>query len=57
MNPKVIKLKEERRKNCDKIASLQARNKKIDEDIISIENMTSSAWFVKTVCRLICCLS
>lgn len=38
MNPKVIKLKEERKKNCDKIASLQARNKKIDEDIISIEN-------------------
>ena len=38
MNPKVIKLKEERRKNCDKIASLQARNKKIHEDIISIEN-------------------
>lgn len=38
MNSKVIKLKEERRKNCDKIASLQARNKKIDEDIISIEN-------------------
>lgn len=38
MNPKVIKLKDEREKNCQKIASLQARNKKIDEDIISIEN-------------------
>jgi len=38
MNPKVIKLKDEREKNCKKIASLQARNKKIDEDIISIEN-------------------
>lgn len=38
MNPKVIKLKEEREKNCNKIASLQARNKKIDADILSIEN-------------------
>ena len=38
MNPKVVKLKEERKKNNEKIASLQARNKKIDEDIISIEN-------------------
>ena len=38
MNPKVIKLKEERKKNCDKIASLQARNKKIEEDIVSLEN-------------------
>jgi len=38
MNPKVIKLKEEREKNCEKISSLQARNKKIDADIISIEN-------------------
>ena len=38
MNPKVIKLKEEREKNCSKIASLQARNKKIDSDILSIEN-------------------
>ena len=38
MNPKVIKLKEEREKNCSKIASLQARNKKIDADILSIEN-------------------
>ena len=38
MNPKVVKLKEERAKNCDKISSLQARNKKIDADILSIEN-------------------
>lgn len=38
MNPKVAKLKEEREKNCNKIASLQARNKKIDADILSIEN-------------------
>lgn len=38
MNPKVIKLKEEREKNCEKISSLQARNKKIDADILSIEN-------------------
>ncbi len=38
MNPKVIKLKDEREKNCSKIASLQARNKKIDVDILAIEN-------------------
>lgn len=38
MNPKVVKLKEEREKNSSKIASLQARNKKIDADILSIEN-------------------
>lgn len=38
MNPKVVKLREEREKNSKKIASLQARNKKIDEDIMSIEN-------------------
>ena len=38
MKPKVVKLKEEREKNCSKIASLQARNKKIDADILSIEN-------------------
>lgn len=38
MNPKVAKLREEREKNVAKIASLQARNKKIDADIISIEN-------------------
>lgn len=38
MNPKVFKLKEEREKNSSKIASLQARNKKIDADILAIEN-------------------
>ena len=38
MNPRVVKLREEREKNVAKIASLQARNKKIDADIISIEN-------------------
>ena len=38
MNPKVVKLREEREKNVAKIASLQARNKKIAADIISIEN-------------------
>ena len=38
MNPKVVKLKEEREKNCSRIAALQARNKKIDADILSIEN-------------------
>ena len=38
MNPKAVKLKEERAKNCEKISSLQARNKKIDADILSIEN-------------------
>lgn len=38
MNPKVIKLREEREKNVRKIASLQSRNKKIDADILSIEN-------------------
>lgn len=38
MNPKVVKLREEREKNVAKIASLQERNKKIDVDIIRIEN-------------------
>ena len=38
MNPKVVKFREEREKNVAKIASLQARNKKIDADIIQIEN-------------------
>ena len=38
MNPRVVKLREEREKNVEKIASLQARNKKIDADIIKIEN-------------------
>ena len=38
MNPKVVKLREEREKNVEKIASLQARNKKIDAEIIKLEN-------------------
>lgn len=38
MNPKVVKLREEREKNVAKIASLHERNKKIDADIIKIEN-------------------
>ena len=38
MNPKVVKLREEREKNAAKITSLQQRNKKIDADIIKIEN-------------------
>lgn len=38
MNPKVTKLRDEREKNTAKIASLQERNKKIDADIIRIEN-------------------
>ena len=38
MNPKISKLKEEREKNCEKIAALQARNKKIDVSITEIEN-------------------
>ena len=38
MNPRVIKLRDERERNVAKIASLQERNKKIDADIIKIEN-------------------
>lgn len=38
MNPKVVKLQEERDKNSEKIVSLQARNKKIDALITEIEN-------------------
>lgn len=38
MNPRVVKLREEREKNVVKIASLHERNKKIDADIIKIEN-------------------
>ena len=38
MNPKVVKLREEREKNVAKIASLQERNKKIDVTIVKIEN-------------------
>lgn len=57
MNPKVVKLRDEREKNVAKIASLQERNKKIDADIIRIEKRTSSAWCVSTVCHPICSLS
>ena len=38
MNPRVVKLREEREKNVAKIASLQARNKKIDAEVIKLEN-------------------
>ena len=38
MNAKITKLKEEREKNCSKISALQTRNKKIDADILSLEN-------------------
>ena len=38
MNPRVVKLREEREKNVAKIASLHERNRKIDADIIKIEN-------------------
>ena len=38
MHPRVAKLREEREKNTAKIASLQERNKKIDADIVRIEN-------------------
>ena len=38
MNKKVMKLRAERRKNDEKIADLQARNKEIDGLIIEIEN-------------------
>lgn len=38
MNPRVVKSCEERAKNVAKIASLQERNKKIDVDIVKIEN-------------------
>lgn len=38
MNPKVEKLREERAKNRAKIEKLTARNKKIDETVMSLEN-------------------
>lgn len=38
MNPKIEKLKAEREKNCNKIASLQTRNREIDESIRKLEN-------------------
>ena len=39
MNPKIDKLKAERSKNSDKIAALQERNRKLDEQIMKLENM------------------
>lgn len=39
MNPKIEKLKAEREKNCNKISSLQARNREIDESIRKLENI------------------
>ena len=44
MNPKVVKLREEREKNVAKIASLQERNKKID--VIMEDRMYSIAYVV-----------
>ena len=38
MNPKITKLKAERAKNDGKIASLQSRNREIDENIVKLEN-------------------
>lgn len=38
MNPRVEKLKQEREKNEKKIATLQARNKKINSTILELEN-------------------
>ena len=37
MNPKIEKLRAEKSKNCDRISSLQARNKRIDEKILKLE--------------------
>ncbi len=38
MNRKVVKLRAERRKNDEKIADLQSRNKEIDRLIVELEN-------------------
>ena len=38
MNPRIAKLRAEKSKNCDRISSLQARNKRIDERILKLEN-------------------
>ena len=38
MNPKIAKLRAEKNKNCDRISSLQERNKRIDERILKLEN-------------------
>ena len=39
MNPKINKLKAEREKNCKKIATLQQRNREIDDSIHELENL------------------
>lgn len=38
MNPKIVKLREEKAKNCTKIEKLTARNEVIDETVKSLEN-------------------
>lgn len=38
MNRKVVKLRAERKKNDEKIADLQSRNKEIDRLIVELEN-------------------
>ena len=38
MIAKIVKLKTEREKNCDKISELQARNKELDGEITELEN-------------------
>ena len=38
MNPKIIKLKAERAKNDEKIATLRSRNRELDESIVELEN-------------------
>ncbi len=38
MNPKIVKLRAEREKNDSKIKTLTNRNRKIDEEILKIEN-------------------
>ena len=42
MNPKVVKLREEREKNAAKIALLQERNKKIDGTLSRLRTPKSS---------------
>ena len=38
MNPKIEKLRNERSRNADKIGNLQERNRKLDEQIMKLEN-------------------
>ena len=38
MNPKIDKLKAERSRNSDRIVALQERNRKLDEQIMKLEN-------------------